>query len=122
MSPSAPDLAFDNYAGGVLALANTGGTSDVLISSPNPSRLHQKVTFKAAVKATVKGSPGGTPTGSVIFEDNGSALATVTLQNGVATYQTSALGVGTHQITAVYLGDSNFNPNVSQTLVQIVKL
>ena len=50
------------------------------------------------------------------FEDNGSPLqgnSTVTLVNGAATFQTSALAVGDHSITAVYSGDINFEVNTS---------
>lgn len=116
---NALDLVVYNGSG-TFVLPSTGGTSDVLVSSRNPSKANQEVTFKATVAATVKGSPGK-PTGSVTFMDRNTPLGTVTLQKGVAEYKTSTLTVGAHPITAVYSGDSNFNPNVSAVLDQVVK-
>jgi hypothetical protein len=115
----APDVVINNGVG-VFVLLNTGGTSEVLTSSPNPSTVQQTVTFKVLVGATVKSSLG-TPTGSVTFRDGNSTLATVTLQKGAASFQTSALSAGTHSITAVYSGDGNFNPNVSVALSHVVQ-
>ena len=37
-----------------------------------------------------------------------------------ATLATSALGVGSHQVSAAYSGDSNFAPSVSNTVVEVV--
>jgi Bacterial Ig-like domain (group 3)/FG-GAP-like repeat len=116
----APDVAINNGVG-VFVLLNTGGTHDVLTSSPNPSTVQQTVTFKALIGTTVKSSATGTPTGSVTFRDGNSTLATVTLQKGAASFQTSALSAGTHKITAAYSGDGNFNPNVSVVLSQVVQ-
>lgn len=117
-SDNAPDVAIYNGVG-VVILPNTGGTSDVLTSSVNPSTLGQSVTFKASVSATVKGAPG-TPSGTVTFRDGSAKLGTVTVRNGLAFFSTSKLSVGTHNITANYSGDSNFNPNVSAVLSQTV--
>jgi len=115
---NAPDVAIYNGVG-VVILQNTGGTSDVLTSSVNPSTLGQSVTFKASVTPTVKGAPG-TPSGTVTFRDGSAKLGTVTLRNGLAFFTTSKLSVGTHNITASYSGDGNFNPNVSAILSQAV--
>jgi sugar lactone lactonase YvrE len=52
---------------------------------------------------------------SVILTDNGSALATLTLSSGRASFVSSTLSVGTHVITAQYAGDSNNAPAQSQT-------
>lgn len=55
---------------------------------------------------TVTPSSTSTPSGSVTLEDNGTPLATLTLgPAGTATLTTSALAVGSHAITAVFLGD-----------------
>ena len=50
---------------------------------------------------------------SVTFKDGETLLGTSTLSNGVATYDTSDLSVGTHSITAVYSGDANFASSTS---------
>jgi len=80
-------------------------TTTALAASPNPSAQQQPVTFTATVTAT----GGGTPTGQVTFLDGATALAQVPLDaSGVAAYTTSALGVGSHAITASYGGDATF--------------
>jgi Bacterial Ig-like domain (group 3)/FG-GAP-like repeat len=117
---NAPDVAINNGVG-VFVVLNPGGTYDVLKSSLNPSTVGQRVTFRASVSASVKGSSAGTPTGFITFRDGAFELAMVPLRNGVAFFQTSKLGAGTHNITAVYSGDSNFNPNVSAVLSQVVQ-
>src|SRR6202000_1359110 len=63
--------------------------------------------------ATVKSTTSGTPTGTVSFFDNGTPLGTSTLSNGVATYSSTTLPVGTNVITAVYSGDTNFSPSTA---------
>jgi hypothetical protein len=52
----------------------------------------------------------GIPTGKVVFKDGSKTLKTVQLDsNGVASYATSALTVGTHTITAVYSAEDVFS-------------
>jgi hypothetical protein len=84
-------------------------------SSRNPSALGQTVTFTVTVTAS-----GGTPTGSVDFKDASTTLATQSLSSGSATFTTSTLSLGSHPITAVYSGDSNFPTSTSQVLTQVV--
>lgn len=88
----------------------------VLTSSANPSVLGQTIQLTATV---FPNSPTK-PTGTVEFHE-GPAFATAPLVNGVATLDISSLTLGTHIITAQYLGDANFFPNISSTvLVQVV--
>jgi hypothetical protein len=47
-------------------------------------------------------------------------LATVTLTSGKAAFTTSTLATGSHAITAVYNGNSGYNPSTSATLTQSV--
>ena len=105
--------------GGLSVFLNTGGTIEKLTSSLNPSKLNQPVTFTATLKASVKGSPGGTPTGNVTFMDGSVMLGKVALAGGKASFVTSTLSVGTHKITALNSGDTNFNGN-SAKLKQVV--
>ena len=69
-------------------------------------------------------APGaGTATGTVTFMDGATTLGTGTL-NGVrrqATFTTSALSVGHHNITAVYGGDASFNGSTSNSVDQEVQ-
>ena len=77
------------------------------------------MTFTATVTPDHAGS--GTPTGTVTFKDGSTTLGTGTLSStGVATFSTSTLSVGSHAITAVYGGDSNFTTSTSPTLTQVV--
>jgi hypothetical protein len=105
----------------------TGGTSSSLMQTiyqapttvalntdNNPSGSGQLVTFTATVSPVAA-------TGAVQFMDNGSSLgAAVTLNAGTASYSTTTLTSGTHNITANYGGDGNFLSGVSPALTQVV--
>ncbi len=97
---------------------NKANTQTQISSSPNPSVLGQTVTFTATVRAVAPGS--GTPTGTVTFTIDGVAQTPVTLGSGQATFSTSTLGAGSHQIAAAYSGSSSFNVSTSATLTQVV--
>lgn len=75
------------------------------------------MTFTATVNASLIGL--ATPTGSVVFQI-GSKKKSVALVNGSATFATAQLASGQYKVRASYSGDTNFNPNVSNTLVQTV--
>jgi hypothetical protein len=99
---------------------NPDNTMTVLSSSLNPSVYLQSVTFKAVVQASRPGS--GTPTGNVSFLDGSTVLATVTLDStGTATFTTTTLSVGSHNIQAQYAGSVDYNPSNSNVVVQVVK-
>ena len=69
----------------------------------------QAATFTAHVTGG-----DGTPTGSVTFEVNGSPAAVMPLDSsGSATFTTSSLSTGTHEILVIYSGDSNYDPGDS---------
>lgn len=120
------------YAGDQHDLSSTSGTLPLTVnkrqtrttirSSINPAVLGTAATFTATVSIV---SPGaGHPTGTVTFKDGSTVLGTGTLAtvNGVttATFSTSALGVGTHAITAVYAGDARDVSSTSGSLPQMV--
>ncbi len=67
--------------------------------------------LNVTLTATVKSTTSGTPTGTVSFFDNGTSLGPGTLSNGVATFSSTTLPVGTNVIAAVYSGDTNFSPS-----------
>jgi hypothetical protein len=92
-------------------------STTTLTSSASPTAYGQSVTFTA----TVSGGATGTPTGTVTFKDGSTALGTGTLNaSGQATLATSTLAAGSHSITAVYGGDSNFAGSTSSALTQTV--
>ena len=79
-----------------------------LASSINPSMYGQSVTFTAKVSSQPPGT--STPSGTVQFMDNGINVGgPVTLNSvGVATYTTSVLLSGIHDVSAIYVGDNMF--------------
>jgi len=97
---------------------NKDATTSTVTSSLNPSTHGQSVTFTATVAATAPGA--ATPTGTVTFKDGTKTLGTGTLSAGKATHRTSTLSRGTHQITVVYGGSSDFLTSTSPVLVQTV--
>jgi hypothetical protein len=84
-------------------------------STSNPSGWQQSLTLNA----TVSPSPGAaTPTGTLTFEDGTTVLGTATLDgSGHGWLTVSSLSPGTHPLTAVYAGDSNYS-TVSAALTQ----
>jgi hypothetical protein len=75
----------------------------------------QPVTLKATLAAVAPGA--GTPTGTVTFMDGATVLGTGTVVNGVATFKTSTLRKGSHTITTIYAGDTDFLTVTSSTFV-----
>jgi Bacterial Ig-like domain (group 3) len=90
-------------------------TSTSVVSSLNPSLFGSSVTFTASVST----SGPGTPTGTIYFYDGTTLLRRVAL-GGVLTYTTSSMSMGSHAITAIYSGDSNFAGSTSSVLTQVV--
>jgi len=118
--PTSQDVVITNdFSATAIVFLNEAAVRMTLKSSQNPSDKGQPVTFTATVQATVKqkNQPGGT----VTFKDGSKKLGIAELSDGVAKFTASKLGVGKHNIRAFYSGDSNFNPDQSATLVQIVK-
>ncbi len=95
-------------------------TTTTVISSKNPAVQGVAVTFTATV--TTAGSHA--PTGTVNFFDSAAQIGSGTLStvsgSQVATFTTSTLSVGTHSITAVYVGDSNNTGSTSSVLSQVI--
>ena len=79
-------------------------TNTTIASSLNPSFLGQPVTFTATVTSSV-----GPLTGSVEFRDGANLLGTEPLDStGEAAFTTSALTLGTHAISATFVGSPEF--------------
>lgn len=86
-------------------------TTITLTSAPNPSAFGQNVTFTATVTT---GASTGALTGAVTFSDTFNGVTTqlstppvVVNGTGVAVFNTAALAVGVHTISATYGGDTN---------------
>jgi hypothetical protein len=102
-----------------VVVPQTTTTTLSLTAGSNPSSFGQALTFTASVTPQFSGSPSGT----VQFRDSGSSLGPpVTLNNGTAALTVSTLAVGVHNITAAYSGDSNYAPNTSAAITQLVEV
>jgi Bacterial Ig-like domain (group 3)/YDG domain/Galactose oxidase, central domain len=111
---------YNSDSGSVNDIIDKANTSASVTSTPNPSIVAQPVTFTA----TVAGTPPVTcvPTGTVTFKDGATTLGSGTLNgSGQATLTTSFATAGSHSITAVYGGNSNFNGSTSATYTQSVQ-
>ena len=56
----------------------------------------------------------------MIFKEGATVLGSGTLSSGQAQFTTSSLDAGTHAITAVYVGDTNFSISSDSGLTQSV--
>lgn len=100
----------------VVAVGQTP-TATTLGSSANPSVYGQSVTFTATVSPV---PDGGTVT---FFRDGGAAISgpiPVNTANGQAQVWITTLSIGTHPITAVFSGTTNYGPSTSAALSQVV--
>jgi hypothetical protein len=82
-----------------------------LSTSTNSSSVGVPVTLTVTATSTTS----GVPTGSVTLLDGSTALSTLTLTAGAATFTTNSLALGTHNLSANYAGDTNFLPSSSAT-------
>jgi hypothetical protein len=124
--PSGSNTITATYSGDGNFLSSSGrtvqtvgaktATATTLVSSINPAVFGTPVTFTA----TVTGAGNG-PTGTVSFIDAKFTLASVTLNSsGVATFTTSSLSIGTHNMHAQYNGSSQYNTSSSNVVSQTV--
>ena len=90
-------------------------TATALSSSANPSAFGANVTFTATVT-----SNGGVPAGAVTFKLGTTILGTRTLSGGHAAFSTSALTIGSHNLTATYAGNADYTASGSAALLQKV--
>jgi CSLREA domain-containing protein len=116
--PSATGANLSDYTvvidDGTLTVTQAGSTT-ALTASGNTVNPGATLTLTA----TVASATSGTPTGTVSFYDGSTLLDTATLTAGVAAYSTTALLSGTHTITAVYSGDTNFTASSTSSALTI---
>jgi Big-like domain-containing protein len=110
-------------SGSVGQVVNPGATAITLQTSPNPAAYNAPVMMTATV--TIAPPAFGLPTGTVDFYDGSTLIGTGELADGEsgnqATFVTSSpLNVGSHNLTAEYLGDFNFAGATSNTVAQAV--
>ncbi len=99
------DTQFAASAANVVHIVQDG-TSTAVASSSNPSTFGQAVMFTATIAAN---GSAGIPTGSVTFREGPTVLAAVQLSpTGLASFRTSSLGIGSHIITAEFVGTNGW--------------
>jgi len=95
----------------------TAASTTTLTADNNQALFSQTVTFTATVTSPL----AGTPTGTIIFRDGSSVLGTVALDTGAsARLSVSTLGVGSHNVTAGYSGDSKYSASTSTGLAETI--
>jgi hypothetical protein len=111
------DLAVMDSSGYGISLLFGNGAVVKLASSINPSEFDEATSLSATVTRATKSD--GAPTGSVNFYSDGSLLSKASLTGDTAVLNVASLTPGTHTLTAVYSGDSNF-PTAHGALIQTV--
>lgn len=113
MAVQAPNrlLRIATHGRGLWEIPASKTVASVTLSVPASATYGDNVTFTATV-----GSNGAqaTPTGTVTFSDGGLTLGTGTLDaSQTATFSTTLLSAGTHNITATFNGDNIFDVSPS---------
>ena len=113
----APNYDFPSFVDSTLVITQALAAPAV-VADVNPAPATALVTFTATVTW-----PTGTPTGTVTFFEDATDLSVpVALDgSGKASFETSALPVGAHEITAVYSGDgADFGQATSAAFTQVI--
>lgn len=89
-------------------------TTTSLLQSSSSTVQGQPVTFTATVTPQFSNSSAALPSGQVRFYDDGGSFGgPIDLRGNTATLTYTALPVGTHEITARYMGDPNHGESTS---------
>ena len=96
-------------------------TTTTIAADFDPTQYSHPVTFTATVASV--DPVAGTPTGSVQFYLDGAPVDGPTSLDGsgLATWTTSTLPIGTHVVSASFLGNDFFLPSASGPLNHVVK-
>jgi VCBS repeat-containing protein len=121
-SYSGDDLHAASESAPLTVIVNPDSTTTTVLSSAPVQKFGQPVSFAANIIDDPPGS--GSPTGgTVTFYDtyNGvtSVLAVVSATNAVTPFFTN-LGMGQHEIVAVFSGDSNLLGSTSAVFTQLI--
>jgi uncharacterized protein (TIGR03437 family) len=102
------DANFNTSSSGAATVFAPASSSLSLTSSMNPSALGQAVTFTATVSTSGGPPNAGAAAGAVQFLDGTKPLGSGSVSGGQATFTTSALAGGSHNIVAQYSGDGTW--------------
>lgn len=103
--------------GNMYVLLNEMGLRMSLTPSPSAPRSGQPLTLTATLSPGVPAT--GTPTGAVGFYDGNTLLGKAIVNQQIATLSVSSLSNGTHRITGIYWGDSNFGHAKAQSTLLV---
>ncbi len=84
-----------------------------VLSSKASSVVGEAVVFTAQLSGKSVG-------GSLLFMDGSTPLASVPIVSCPVSFSTSALALGSHSISVVYVGDANNQPSTSAAITQVV--
>jgi hypothetical protein len=102
-------LSFAMGCGGGGGVVGPVATNTKITARVTKAAQGTQLSFNIAV--TASGAPAGN--GMVQLLDGGTVLATVPVVNGAVTIMNNTLSVGTHAISAHYLGDASTQPSTS---------
>jgi hypothetical protein len=108
---AAGNYTLANNTAGVNLSITQAPTQTGLATSTSSSNVGVPVTLTVAATSTTS----AVPTGSVTLLDGSTVLTTLPLTAGAATFTTSLLALGSHNLSASYSGDTNFLPSSSAT-------
>ncbi len=110
-----------SYVNGTFTITQDTATTSLLTSTPTVP-YGQQATLSATVAPGLSSSD--TETGSVVFSDGNTPLATVPVTTfgraAVAGFNTSNLTTGVHTLTASYTGDANHTGSTSSSVTVTV--
>ena len=89
------------------------------LSATTTSLVVAPVAGSQATRYTASVSPSAA-SGTVAFKDGATTLGTVNIRAGIATLVLPTLAAGTHSITALYQGDTNYSSSTSAAVSQTV--
>src|SRR5262249_11370778 len=88
------------------ASGNPASATTTISATPTSSSFGQLVTFTATVSPVSPSAGTVTGGGTVTFMEGTTALGTVSLSNGMASFPRAGLAPGSHTVTAVFSGNS----------------
>ncbi|WP_419804673.1 Ig-like domain repeat protein [Terriglobus sp.] len=111
------------YGGDTVYLASTSdplvltaGKLPTTLAIASPPVTLAGTAIRIAVTANSPGTPTAQPAGTVLLQEGGRSVGSITLVNGTGTLALNLLSTGTHTLTASYGGDGNFNPAAAATI------
>jgi hypothetical protein len=112
------DIVTSN-ASGSFTFLRQAGVAQLVLTTSNPSPFYGLfLTFTVNVNPPF-GQPAP-PTGTITFFDGTTPIGTVSLSGYQANFYYPYLNAGSHQVTAVYSGDSNFVSVISNAVSETV--